>query len=143
MISTFAQGFGGTGLLVEALALHLIVKLGLRALSCQRLQALLAKMPAVPAKRGLPPVLIRGADPKLCAIVRAVRAAARPFGGASCLSDALVAYAMLNRRGHAPRICYGVRRGEVRSLEGHAWVECDGAVVIGDVPELARYALLA
>ena len=119
-------------LLVEALALHAIVKLGIRLMAWQRLRALLERAPRFFA-----------GQPEPCDIVRAVHASARPFGGATCLADALVAYTMLNRRRYAARLHIGVRHGEARALEAHAWVECDGAVVIGDVPELARYARLA
>jgi hypothetical protein len=133
----FAQGFRVTGsrrwaLLVEALALHAIVKLGIRLMAWQRLRALLERAPRFLA-----------GQPEPVDIARAVRASTRPIGGATCLADALVAYTMLNRRRHAARLHIGVRHGEARVLEAHAWVECDGAVVIGDVPELARYARLA
>lgn len=118
-------------LLFEALVLHAIVKTGLRLATCERLQTFLESAPALFATESRP-----------LDIAHAVRAVSRRSGG-TCLADALVAYTMLNRRRRAPRLRIGVRRDANQSIEGHAWVECDGAIVIGDVPELARYARLA
>ena len=119
-------------LIGEALVLHAIVKLGLRVVSWQRLQPILEAMPGFFARQAEPHE-----------IARAVRAGVRPIGAATCLEDALVGYTMLHRRGRTPQLRFGVRQAEMQAIEGHAWVECDGAIVIGDVPELARYALLA
>jgi hypothetical protein len=52
-----------------------------------------------------------------------------------------VAYTMLRRRGHDPSLRIGVRRGG-SELEAHAWIECSGAVVFGEVPEITGYAAL-
>jgi hypothetical protein len=119
-------------LLLEALVLHAIVKVGLRLATCRRLQAFLESAPASFASQSAP-----------LDIARAAQAMSRRTGGTTCLADALVVYTMLNRRRRAPRLRIGVRRDARQSIEGHAWVECDGAIVIGEVPGLAHYALLA
>jgi hypothetical protein len=48
---------------------------------------------------------------------------------------------MLRRHVHTPALKIGVRRGAAMSLDAHAWVECDGTVVIGTTPALTEYAV--
>jgi hypothetical protein len=60
----------------------------------------------------------------------------------NCLVLALVADTMLQRRGQASEIRIGVRRPASRRVQAHAWVECDGAVVVGALDDLAEYAPL-
>jgi hypothetical protein len=64
-------------------------------------------------------------------IYRAVSVAARFVPGATCLVKAQVDSAMLNQRGYAAEIKIGVSKRS-SSLKAHAWVECDGLVVMGD-----------
>ena len=52
-------------------------------------------------------------------------------GGGHCLSQALTLRTVLSRRGYPARICYGVREVEGAPFMAHAWVEHDGAVLIG------------
>jgi hypothetical protein len=59
----------------------------------------------------------------------------------TCLTQALAGAAMLKRRGHAAELRFGVRG--VTPFEAHAWVECEGRVVIGDRHDLAQYSVLA
>jgi hypothetical protein len=49
----------------------------------------------------------------------------------------------LRRRGHEPLLRIGVRQSDHSLLEAHAWVECDGHIVMGEVPQIAGYAILA
>jgi hypothetical protein len=64
---------------------------------------------------------------------------ALPFSG-RCLPRALMAQIMLKRLGHEPELKIGVAR-EGRTLDAHAWVECEGRVIVGDA-ELERYSVL-
>jgi hypothetical protein len=64
-------------------------------------------------------------------ISRAVDVAARFVPGATCLVKAQVGCAMLNRFGYAAKIRLGVLKN-LSKLEAHAWVECDGLVMMGD-----------
>jgi hypothetical protein len=52
-------------------------------------------------------------------------------GGGHCLSQALTLRTFMARRGYPARICYGVREIEGAPFMAHAWVEHDGAVLIG------------
>ena len=74
-----------------------------------------------------------------------VTAAARRFpSSVSCLTRALVVEAMLRRRGYHPTLHLGVRRcGDGSApLQAHAWVECGGRVIIGELADLSDYAVL-
>ena len=69
--------------------------------------------------------------------------AERAPGWTTCLTQALAVQAMLARRGHPSRLHIGVMRGGKGELDGHAWVEHQGRVLIGgSVPELARFVPL-
>jgi hypothetical protein len=64
-------------------------------------------------------------------ICRAVDMASRLVPGATCLLKAHVGSAMLNRFGYAAEIKIGVSKHS-SDLSAHAWLECDGRVVMGD-----------
>lgn len=67
----------------------------------------------------------------------------RAPGPTTCLAQALVAHALLRRFGHPSVLRIGVRDPRLsRQLSAHAWVECDGRVVIGALPDLGDYAAL-
>jgi hypothetical protein len=70
----------------------------------------------------------------------AVAAAGRRVpGGANCLAQALAAHVLLRRHGHPSRVRLGVARTPRRGLEAHAWVELEGAALVGG-NAAARYA---
>lgn len=121
-------------LLAEAAVLLLVVRVALRVCSLVTLQRVLARRR--PLQTGTPVPVDR--------IVRAVRAAAARLGPTTCLMDALTTWAMLERRGHPAGLRFGVRRNTAagRRLDSHAWVECDGRVVVGDTELLAEYVIL-
>ena len=70
----------------------------------------------------------------------AVRETSRVVPRASCLTQALAAQAMLGRRGLPARLHLGVARPD-GDFEAPAWLESDGAVVVG-VEEMERYSPL-
>jgi hypothetical protein len=62
----------------------------------------------------------------------AVEAAARHLPlSLTCLPQAFAASWMLQARGFAPRMHYGVAVSETGGFEAHAWVELDGISVVG------------
>jgi len=72
-------------------------------------------------------------------IIWAVEAASRRLPGATtCLPRAFVAHALLAREGYAARLRIGVALSPEEGFSAHAWVECDGAPVIGG-RDLGRY----
>ncbi len=54
---------------------------------------------------------------------------------ATCLPQALAAESLLMRDGHKPLMHIGVRKTPAGRLEAHAWVECEGKIVVGNLPE--------
>lgn len=62
--------------------------------------------------------------------------------GASCLTQALAALALLGRMGQSAFLRIGVVREEPGGLSGHAWVEAGGKAVIGNHSDLSRYTVL-
>lgn len=87
------------------------------------------------AARGAPVRDAAGPD----AVAEAVRRARRLVPAASCLPQALAARSMLARRGVASDLHIGVGKDEGGHLQAHAWVEVGGRVVVGDLPDLARF----
>jgi hypothetical protein len=72
-------------------------------------------------------------------VARRVRRAARLVPRATCLSQAIAARVLLASSGRASQVRFGVTAPTGSRLEAHAWLECDGEVVIGDVPDGPRY----
>jgi Transglutaminase-like superfamily len=74
----------------------------------------------------------------------AVAAVARRLPGTTCLAQSLAAHALLRRRGYRPELHIGVRERDSASvpLDAHAWVECDGRVVAGEMDDLSEYGRL-
>jgi hypothetical protein len=70
----------------------------------------------------------------------AVRIASRyvPRGG-NCLLQAIATQVMLARTGHSAHIRIGAAKDEARRFKAHAWVECDGRVVIGG-PSVSEFS---
>lgn len=70
-------------------------------------------------------------------IVWAVTAASRYIAGASCLTKALTVQALMARAGLTAQVEIGVAKE--KSFSAHAWVVCDGRIVMG-AEESPRYA---
>jgi hypothetical protein len=60
----------------------------------------------------------------------------------TCLIRALAAQALLVWEGWPSRLHIGVARSAVGDLQGHAWIETQGKIVVGDMDDLARYVRL-
>ena len=128
-------------LVVEAAVLLPIVWIALRLLPFLQLRRVLDRSAA----------LLRRAVPHTAAALNripwAVNAVAdRVPLSATCLVRALVADAMLRRRGFVTQLRLGVRlSGEAppRSLEAHAWVECNDRVVMGDFADIHEFVVPA
>lgn len=117
-------------LLVEALILLVGVRIGLRLMS----------FPAVRRRlEGRAAAELQPVD----RLSWAAKAVGRRVPGTTCLAEALVVYGMLRHHGHAAEIRIGVRHGSSPPLEAHAWVECEGAVVMGAVENLSEHAVLS
>ena len=67
----------------------------------------------------------------------AVQLASRYVPRATCLPQALTTQILLSWHGHASHLHIGV--AVAQKFESHAWVECDGSVVIGGAERLDRF----
>jgi hypothetical protein len=121
--------------MVEAASFLLLVRVGLWTLPFAALRSLLERT----ARAGREP---RG---NAAAVGRIVGAVARRVPlPMTCLVEALAAQAMLRRRGHDSTVRFGVRSGRIggRAIDAHAWLVCDGLVVVGEFDETRSYATL-
>ncbi|MBU7583786.1 MAG: lasso peptide biosynthesis B2 protein [Nostoc sp. TH1S01] len=111
-----------------------LVRLGMRLLSFNTLRKLINKL-SKPNPR-LEQISFNK-------IVWAIDASTRYTpGGAKCLARALTCQVLMTRYGYAPELRIGVMKGEAGNLEAHAWIETQGKVVIGYLPDLSRFTLL-
>ena len=75
-------------------------------------------------------------------IVRAVRSASSYIPQASCLTQALAARYLLRSAGERSDLKIGVEKTSDAGFGAHSWVEIDGRVVIGRLPDHQRFAVL-
>ena len=129
-------------LVVEAAALMAIIWVGLRLHRFLTLRRILDRFVELTSARAAV------AHPGVVTSVRrAVTAVAARVPSATCLVQALAADAMLRRRRHASELRLGVRvrdrddRTDI-PIEAHAWVECDGRVVIGAIEHQSEFTVL-
>jgi hypothetical protein len=73
-------------------------------------------------------------------VIRAVERAQRVLPGPyRCLSLAHAAHVLLRRHGFAACVHVGVSRDAAGKVEAHAWVECGGRTVLGQLDDLERF----
>ena len=109
--------------MAESVALAVTIEFGLRFMSVSNLLARLERVQPVACSTSACPSY---------SLDRFATAAYRLLPiRATCLRESLVLYALLRRRGAAPRLCVGVRK-DGATLAAHAWVECDGVATSGE-----------
>jgi transglutaminase superfamily protein len=103
-------------LLLEAFATILGVRLALAMVPVDRVRTWAGhlKLGAGPADR----------------LAWAVRTAWRRLPGTSCLAAALALHRVLSRQGHPSQLTIGVASGK-DGFAAHAWVICDGKILLG------------
>jgi len=74
-------------------------------------------------------------------VLRSVRRCSRYVPFASCLTQALAAKTILKRYGQPSKVRIGVAPTD-STIEGHAWVEIDDRIVLGRLPQHARFAVM-
>ena len=73
-------------------------------------------------------------------VCRAVERAARYLPGQYlCLAQALAGYVVCSRYGLESVLKVGVKRGRDNRFEAHAWLEHNGKIVVGYLPDLDRF----
>jgi Transglutaminase-like superfamily len=113
-------------LLIKAALLLEAIKLSLHLLPFQTLVRLLARVADAPI--GPWHIGDYSADRVACAVEMASR---RTPGAKSCLTQALAARVLLDRRGYPTLLHIGVAKGEQGQFRAHAWLESEGKVVVG------------
>lgn len=74
-------------------------------------------------------------------VVRTIRRCKRFVPRATCLTQALATKSVLKHYGQESRIVLGVAKSDV-SIAAHAWVEVNGRIVLGKLPNNSRFSLL-
>lgn len=64
-------------------------------------------------------------------------------GVVKCLARALSTQTLMRQQGYSSEIRIGVAKGRQGSLEAHAWVESQGQIIMGYLPDLSRYKPLS
>jgi len=121
---------------VEAAAALILVRIGLWTMPFAMLSRVVER---ICARRR------QGADGGADRIGRIVVAVSRRLPlRTTCLVEAIAARAMLRRRGIDSTLRFGVRSGTVggRAIDAHAWLECGGRVVVGEIDDGRGYAAL-
>ena len=129
---------GERRLLVRAAFLLALIRLAQGRVPFRRLRRLVVRRPRHGAASA-------AGDPRLIdQVIWAVTAVSRRTGEwTTCLTQALTAQALLARYGYASRLHVGVGRGDQGELEGHAWLERDGRVLIGgSLADVQRFSPL-
>lgn len=81
--------------------------------------------------------------PSVAQIAAAIERARRGVPGVyKCLPQAYAGHALLHRHGYASTVQVGVARDAQGRVEAHAWVEREGHILIGELPDLGRFVPL-
>jgi hypothetical protein len=67
-------------------------------------------------------------------LVRAVHAASRLVPKSTCLVRAIAAERLIATYGHSSVVRIGVAKSATSEFEAHAWLECRGSIILGDMP---------
>jgi len=113
-----------------------VIRLGLWLLPFQTLLRLLAAMTRRTA-------VLPQADPAtIDRVAWAVEVVSRYVPMATCLTQALTMQVLLDQLGHTASLRIGVARSAAGQFMAHAWVECEGKIVMGGWEDLSRYTPL-
>ena len=123
-------------LLFESAMLIAIARIGLRFLPFRWMNKWVDRESAARRSGG-----VRSSCESVEQIVWAIEFASRAIP-ASCLARSIAGTILLARRGHSASLHLGVMRGPRESLGAHAWVECDGQVVLGRNDRFEQYTAL-
>ncbi len=122
--------------LIEAGIIVVLVRIGLCIAGYARTQRW-----ALAAIRPLRRLVI-SPDPETTAACRAIMSVSAMVPGATCLTQAIAAQAMLARRNVTGRICFGVNRN-LSPVRAHAWLEdAEGNILVGHA-DLSQFVRLS
>ncbi len=61
---------------------------------------------------------------------------------ASCLTQSLALQCLLARSGRSSQVHIGVKKDAAAGFQSHAWVECEGRMLLSAPYEVAEYSRL-
>lgn len=124
-------------LLIEAGLAIRAIRLGLALLGYGRMRRIMERWSEPPAATPSP-------DPaEIQRVVWAVRAVGRrTLRGKPCLTEGMATRLLLKRRGLTAELRIGVLLPEDGRLKAHAWIEHEGRILIGGLPDLERFTPL-
>ncbi|OUL32377.1 lasso peptide biosynthesis B2 protein [Nostoc sp. 106C] len=128
----FSLTGGDRLLLVKAVLLLAVIRVGLKLLPFQQLRGLLAKIAQPRAK-------LQAVDEAFVNKVAWAVRVASPYLRAVCLPQALATQVLLARCGYPTQLRIGITRSKGGQISAHAWLESQGEVVIGSAGNMARY----
>ena len=134
---------GDRSLLVRAAMLLGVIRVGLLVLAFLSLQRLLLRSGGL-SRRLRPSGEVpsdRGASLTDRVVLAVSVASVYVPGARSCLPRALATQRLLERRGVPARLRLGLAKSDDGTIEGHAWVESEGRVVIGGT-DIHRYTVI-
>ena len=74
--------------------------------------------------------------------VRSVRTVSRFVPQATCLTQALAASLLIRYDGQESELKIGVAKDDRSRLIAHAWLEMDGRIILGELPDQNKYVAL-
>ena len=122
-------------LLIQAAVLLGGIRIGLRLLPFRTVRSLVAQLASSS---------LRSHRINRCStdrLIWAVTKASRYVPGATCMTQALTAEVLLTHHGHPAHLRVGFAKAEEGKLEGHAWLESRGRIVVGG-EEVSRFTRL-
>ena len=132
-----SQNSRGKKIFLQAYLVMTLIRLGLWLLPFNRLQNLVAKSKQL-AFLALAPDQVN-VNRIALAVYRCSRyQPASPM----CLARALTTAVLMNIYSLPHEVKIGVAKGE-KGIDAHAWVISQGVVVVGDIPDLSRYAIMS
>jgi hypothetical protein len=79
---------------------------------------------------------------EITSIIRSVRTVSRFVPHATCLTQALAASILIRKKGHTSEVKIGVTKDERSHLIAHAWLEKDGRIILGELPNQRQFVTL-
>lgn len=119
------------GLLLSTVLVVAIIRIGLWVLPFLRLQRLVRSLHHVPFSMPTHTPVAR--------LVWAVRAASARVPASSCLTQSLALQVLLSRAGHPSQVRIGMDKDLNTGFHAHAWVECEGNLLLSTSSEIERY----
>ena len=125
----------------KVFVLLLGVRIGLACISFQRLRTILESFSQQKPSESSHSNSLE--EQKVKQIIWAVERSTKFMpGGAKCLAKALTTQVLMERRGLICEFKIGVAKNQQDELEAHAWIERDGQVIMGALPDLDRFKSL-